>query len=182
MTMARIVTTIDTVPAIARLPVEKIAPNRGVSRVTPQVGQPAPSAIRPAIIPAFSTLAELEDFDCSRFLFQSSTIMPMRVPCKMQIAKIGNQSRNGWLIPKIARNESRRIRRFSGKPSAPMSSNLAKPPESKLISMPKKIKLGTKPYQKRFSLVASNMPFPASANSSNHFLQFINSIITQVGA
>ena len=60
-----------------------------------------------------------------------------------------------------------------------MSSNLEVPPESRFIKIPKKIKLGIKPYQKRFSLVASRMPLPASTKSSNHFLQFINSIIAQ---
>ena len=46
-------------PAMARLPVEKMAPRSGVRRVTPQVGQPAPIAIRPVMMPAFSRLAEL---------------------------------------------------------------------------------------------------------------------------
>ena len=53
MIIAMMVTTIEIVPAIARLPVEKMAPIRGVMRVAPQVGQPAPRAIRPVMIPAF---------------------------------------------------------------------------------------------------------------------------------
>lgn len=69
------------------------------------------------------------------------------------------------------------IWRLSGKPSAPMSSNLEVPPASRFISKPKKKKLGTKPYQKRFSRVANNIPLPASAKPSSHFLQFINIII-----
>jgi hypothetical protein len=39
--------------------------------------------------------------------------------------------------------------------------------------VPKNIKDGTKPAQKRFSLVASKMPFPAKTKPSNHFLQLI---------
>ena len=81
----------EIAPVMARPLVEKMAPIRGVSRVVPQVGQPAPRAIRPVIMPAFSRLAEF----CAFFLFQSKTIRPIRVPCKMEIAKIGSQSRNG---------------------------------------------------------------------------------------
>lgn len=40
------------------------------------------------------------------------------------------------------------------------------------------MKLGIKPYQNLFSLVASKMPLPASAKPSNHFLQFIFTIVT----
>lgn len=56
------VIAMDMAPVIARLPDEKIAPMRGVIRVVPQVGQPAPRAIRPVMMPAFSTLAELDEF------------------------------------------------------------------------------------------------------------------------
>ena len=49
---------VEIVPAIDKLPVEKITPINGVIRVVPQVGQPAPRAIRPVMIPAFSRLAE----------------------------------------------------------------------------------------------------------------------------
>lgn len=59
-----------------------------------------------------------------------------------------------------------------------MRLNLAKPPESKFIRQPKNQKAGTKPYQKRRSLVARRMPLPASANSSSHFRQFIKLSIT----
>lgn len=51
--------------------------------------------------------------------------------------------------------------------------NFEVPPESRFIKSPKNKKLGIKPYQKRFSLVASRIPLPAKAKSSNHFLQFI---------
>lgn len=60
--MARMVTTVLMVPAMARLPVEKMAPIRGVMRVTPQVGQPAPRAMRPVMMPAFSRFSELAPF------------------------------------------------------------------------------------------------------------------------
>lgn len=78
-----------------------------------------------------------------------------------------------WLMPKILRKESLKIVTVPEKPVAAISSNLEKPPASKFISIAKKIKVGTKPYQKRFSLVASRIPFPAKIKSSNHFLQFI---------
>ena len=67
------------VPVTARPPEEKMAPSNGVRRVVPQVGQPAPKAIRPVIMPAFSRLAAL----CWRFFFQSKTISPISVPCKI---------------------------------------------------------------------------------------------------
>ena len=54
-----------------------------------------------------------------------------------------------------------------------MSSNLERPPERRFIKKPKNKKAGINPHQKRFSLVASNMPLPANTNSSSHFLQFI---------
>ena len=171
--IANQVTMVETVPAMARLPVEKMAPIRGVIKVTPQVGQPAPRAMRPVIMPAFSRLAVF----CFFFLFQSSTIRPMRMPCKMEIAKIGSQSRKGVLIPKIAKKHSPMMRRPSGKPRILISSNFDNPPDSRFISIPKNIKLGINPYQNRLSLVASNIPFPASAKSSSHFLQFICTII-----
>ena len=170
--MASQVTTVEIVPVTATPPEEKRAPRSGVRRVVPQVGQPAPRAIRPVIMPAFSRFsAFLAEF--SRFLFQRRTIRPIRVPWRMEIAKIGSQLRKGWLRPKIERKESRRILRDLGKPSAPMSSILEKPPERRFIKKPKKRKLGIKPYQKRFSRVASIIPLPASANSSKNFLQFI---------
>ncbi len=55
--MAITVRTEETAPAMARLPVEKMAPMRGVMRVTPQVGQPAPRAIRPVMMPALPRLS-----------------------------------------------------------------------------------------------------------------------------
>ena len=67
---------VETVPAIERLPVEKMAPISGVIRVVPQVGQPAPRAIRPVIMPAFSRLAEFWVF----FFCQRRTMRPMRMP------------------------------------------------------------------------------------------------------
>lgn len=160
---------VETVPVMARPLVEKIAPINGVSRVVPQVGQPAPSAISPVIMPAFSRLAEF----CSFFLFQRKTMSPINVPCKMDIAKIGNQSRNGWFMPKMAIKLEPKICKLAGNPRADMSSNLANPPESKFIKNPKNKNDGTKPYQKRFSLVVSKIPLPAKTNSSSHFLQFI---------
>lgn len=87
---------VDSVPVTASPPVEKMAPSRGVSRVVPQVGQPAPKAMSPVMMPAFSRLAALvESVDCLRFLFHNNTISPMRVPWSMQIANVGSQSRNG---------------------------------------------------------------------------------------
>ena len=174
MIIASQVTMVEMAPAIARLPVEKMAPISGVSRVVPQVGQPAPRAISPVMMPAFSRLAEFWSF----FFFHKRTIRPIRMPCKTEIAKIGSQSRNGWLKPKIPRRLSPMILRLPGRPTADISSNLAVPPESKFIRRPKNKKAGTKPYQKRFSLVASKMPLPAKTNSSHHFLQFIHPIIT----
>ena len=167
----------DIVPAMARLPVEKIAPIRGVIRVAPQVGQPAPRAMSPVMMPARSMFSEFLEAFCSFFLFQRRVIRPIRMPCKIEIAKIGSQSKKGWLKPKIAKNESLMILRLSGKPRAAMSSNLAVPPARRFISRPKKRKLGIKPYQKRFSFAASKIPLPAKTNSSSHFLQFIMAII-----
>ena len=88
---------VEMVPVTASPPVEKIAPRRGVSKVVPQVGQPAPSAIRPVIRPAFSRFSEFLELLMvdSRFLFQRKTISPMRSPCKIEMAKIGIQSRKG---------------------------------------------------------------------------------------
>ncbi len=169
MTMASQVIMVEIAPVMARPPVEKIAPISGVSKVVPQVGQPAPRAIRPVIMPAFSRLAEF----CSFFLFQSKTIKPIKMPCRIEIAKMGSQSKKGWLMPKIAIKQSAIIFRLPGKPRADMSSNLANPPESRFIKKPKNKNAGIKPYQKRFSLVASRIPLPAKTNSSNHFLQFI---------
>lgn len=148
---------VDTAPAMARLPVEKMAPMSGVIRVAPQVGQPAPSAMSPVMIPALLRLAEF----WSRFFFHRSTIRPIKIPCKIEMAKIGNQSRKGWLTPNTAMKLLPNILRLSGKPRAPMSSNLEVPPASKFMRTPKNRKLGTKPYQKRFSLVARSMPCPA---------------------
>ena len=91
MMIARAVTMAETVPAMARLPVEKIAPRRGVSKVTPQVGQPAPRAIKPVTMPARSRLAAFWDF----FLFQSKTMRPIRIPWRMEMAKMGSQSKKG---------------------------------------------------------------------------------------
>lgn len=90
---ARIVTIIEMAPAMAREPVEKIAPRSGVSRVVPQVGQPAPRAISPVIMPAFSTPAELAPFS-SRFLCQRKTIKPTKAPWSRHKRKMGNQSKN----------------------------------------------------------------------------------------
>ena len=59
--MASQVTIVETVPAIERLPVEKMAPRSGVISVVPQVGHPAPRAMSPVMMPAFSTLAELAE-------------------------------------------------------------------------------------------------------------------------
>ncbi len=89
------VTIVEIVPAIARPPVEKIAPMSGVMRVVLQVGQPAPRAISPVIMPAFSTFAELVESVFWRFLLQRRTIRPIRIPCKSEIEKTGNQSKNG---------------------------------------------------------------------------------------
>lgn len=91
MMIATQVTMMDTVPAIARLPVLKNAAMSGVRSVVPQVGQPAPRAINPVIIPAFSRLAAL----FSRFFFHKTTIKPISVPCNKAIKKIGSQSRKG---------------------------------------------------------------------------------------
>ncbi len=91
MIMARIVTTTEIVLAMARLPVEKIAPIRGVMRVAPQVGQPAPRAIRPVMMPAFWRFSAF----CSRFLSQRRMMMPIKIPCKIEMKKMGSQSRKG---------------------------------------------------------------------------------------
>ncbi len=99
--------------------------------------------------------------------------MPIRVPCKIEIRKIGSQSKKAWPKPKIARKLSPRILRLFLRPVVAMSSNLAVPPASKFMSNPKKRKLGIKPYQKCRLWVASRIPLPAKTNSSSHFLQFI---------
>jgi len=166
---ARIVTMAEIAPAIARLPVEKIAPISGVKRVVPQVGQPAPSAISPVMIPAFSRLAEL----FSRFLCQRKTIRPIKTPWRKESAKIGSQSRKTWFMPKMARKASLIIFRLPEKPVAAINSNFEKPPERRFISRPKRRKAGINPAQKRFDFVTRRIPFPAKRNSSSHFLQFM---------
>ena len=50
--IAIIVTIVETAPVTARPPAEKRLVRSGVSKVVPQVGQPAPSAMRPATMPA----------------------------------------------------------------------------------------------------------------------------------
>ena len=90
---------------------------------------------------------------------------------------MGNQSRKGWFKPKIARKLSEIIFQLFGKPSDDMSSNLENPPERRFMSIPKTMKVGMNPNQKRFSLVASKIPLLAITKSSSHFLQFIIVII-----
>ena len=102
MMIARMVTMEEMAPAMARLPVLKMAPRRGVSKVAPQVGQPAPSAIRPVMMPAFSRFSEFWP-GFSRFLSQSKIMSPIRMPWRMAIRKIGSQSENAWSTPKMAR-------------------------------------------------------------------------------
>ncbi len=85
------VTIVEMAPAIERLPVEKMAPINGVIRVVPQVGQPAPRAMRPVMMPALSRLAEF----WALFFCQSKMIRPMRVPCSNAMQKTGSQSKNG---------------------------------------------------------------------------------------
>ena len=138
------------------------------------MGQPAPRAMSPVMMPARSRLAAF----CSRFLCQRRTVRPIKVPCNNEMQKTGSQSRNGWLTPKMPMKLSPMIRRPSGKPKILINSNLERPPDSRFINKPKNRKLGINPYQKRFSLVASRMPLPAKTNSSHHFLQFINIIIS----
>lgn len=53
MMMASQVTIVERTPAMARLPLLKTAPMSGVRSVVPQVGQPAPKAINPVMMPAF---------------------------------------------------------------------------------------------------------------------------------
>ena len=170
--MASQVTIVEIVPAIARLPVEKKAPIRGVMRVVPQVGQPAPRAMRPVMMPARSRLAAF----CFFFLCQRRTIRPMRIPCNKAIQKTGNQSRKGWPMPKMARKLSLIMRSPSGKPRSRISSNLERPPARRFMRRPNKRKAGMKPYQKRFSFVASRIPLPARTKPSSHLLQFINTL------
>ena len=164
---------VEMVPATARPPVEKMVPSSGVSSVVPQVGQPAPRAIRPVMMPALSRFSVFSF--C--FLFQRRVMRPMRVPWRILMAKIGSQSRNPKLKPKIPRKLSPRILRLLGNPRANIKSNLEVPPASRFIRSPKKRKLGAKPHQKRFSLVLIKMPLPAKVNSSSHFLQFIIHIL-----
>lgn len=154
---------------MARLPVLKIAPMSGVRSVVPQVGQPAPSAIRPVIMPAFSRFSAF----FSRFFFHKTTMRPINVPCRIAIKNTGSQSRKGRLKPKIPRKLSPSIFKQFRKPVENIRLNFEVPLDNRFIKSPKNKKLGTKPYQKRFSLVASRIPFPAKAKSSSHFLQFI---------
>lgn len=160
---------VETVPTTERLPVEKIAPIIGVIKVVPQVGHPAPRAINPVTIPARSRLTEFWAF----FLCQSKTMRPMRIPCRIAIQKTGSHSAKGWLMPKMLTKLSPRMRILPANPVRRISSNFASPPASRFINNPKKIKLGMKPYQKRFSRVARRIPLPAKAKPSNHFLQFM---------
>ena len=90
---ATMVTIVEMAPVIAKLPEEKMAPISGVIRVVPQVGQPAPSAMRPVIMPAFSTLAEFEP--AVRFLCQRRTMRPIRMPWSKAIRNIYSQSKKG---------------------------------------------------------------------------------------
>lgn len=62
MMIASQVTIVEMLLAIERLPVEKMAPISGAMRVVPHVGQPAPRAIRPVIMPAFSMFVALFEF------------------------------------------------------------------------------------------------------------------------
>lgn len=89
MMAASQVMTVEIVLAMAKPPAEKIVPISGVSRVVPQVGQPAPSAISPVMIPAFSRFSALSF--C--FFFQRKTIKPINVLCKSTMKKVGSQSR-----------------------------------------------------------------------------------------
>jgi len=89
--MASQVTMVEMVPATARPPVEKMAPRSGVIRVVPQVGQPAPRAMSPVMMPAFSRLAAF----CSRFFSHKTTINPIRVPCNKEMKKTGSQVKKG---------------------------------------------------------------------------------------
>ena len=84
---------VEIVPVTARPPVEKIAPRSGVRSVVPQVGQPAPRAISPVIIPAFSRFSEflVPFFASTRFFLQRKTMRPIRTPWSIEIAKIGNR-------------------------------------------------------------------------------------------
>ena len=161
-------------PAMARLPVLKKTPMRGVIRVVPQVGQPAPSAMSPVMIPACSRLAAF----CSRFFCQRKTVSPIRIPWSRAMKKVGSQSKNGWLMPKTAIKLSQMMRSPLGKPRRRINSNFDKPPESRFIKSPKNRKAGMNPYQKRFSFVASRIPLPAKTKSSSHFLQFMYKIVT----
>ena len=94
MIIASQVTMVEIVLLMARLLVEKIAPMSGVMRVVPQVGQPAPRAIKPVMMPAFSRFSAFWPL-FSRFLFQRRTIRPIRMPWRVAIRKIGSQSRKG---------------------------------------------------------------------------------------
>ena len=94
MIIASQVTIVEMAPVIARLPDEKMAPMSGAINVVPQVGQPAPSAINPVMMPALLRFSESLVPE-ARFLPHNSTMSPMRMPCKMEIAKTGSQSRNG---------------------------------------------------------------------------------------
>ena len=176
--MATTVMMAEMAPVMARLPDEKMAPMSGVIRVVPQVGQPAPSAMRPVMMPAFSMLAELDVAAPWRFLCQRSTMRPMRVLWRIVMKKVKSQSRIGTLIPKIPRKASRMSLRLFGKPSKPIISKFVVPAERKLSKVPKIRNDGMKPIQKRFSLVVSKMPLPAKTKPSNHFLQFMVIIIT----
>ena len=73
---ASVVAIVERLLAMVRLPVETKVLMRGAIRVVPQVGQPAPRAMRPVMIPAFSRLAAF----CFFFLCQRRTMRPMRVP------------------------------------------------------------------------------------------------------
>ncbi len=170
---------VETAPVMARPLVEKIAPNSGVSKVVPQVGQPAPSAMSPVIILAFSMFSEFLE-PSVRFLCQRSTMRPIRMPWSKEIRKIGSHSRKILLTPKTPIKASPRILMVPENPLAAIRSNLAKPPERRFSKTPKNRKVMIKPHRKRRSLVASKTPFDAKTNSSSHFLQFMPFIIAQV--
>lgn len=86
---------VEMVPVIARPPEEKMAPMSGVIKVVPQVGQPAPRAMSPAMMPALLRFSEFLGLFW-RFLFQSKTMRPNKIPCRVEIAKMGSQSRKAW--------------------------------------------------------------------------------------
>lgn len=90
----------------------------------------------------------------------------IKIPWRRAIRKTGSQFKKAILIPKRPIRALPIIWRLAGKPRAPMSSNLEKPPERRFIKVPKMRKEGAKPAQNLGFFVDIATPRAASSHSS----------------